>query len=211
VNYIYTDENRLDVPHAYMYAPYAGHDFLVAYVDDRRSRLAYHLQDTDRPKQGALKDALAAVARARASAQRPDTFSPAEPTPLQPLLAALLGALATGDHAAAQPWLMRVIQRFEVSKKLHASFAPGFRTGEGEVRDPARYVELALCLALAYVLSRQVQYLSTLLKLNDLLLSLDAGVLRSACAPELMALLVAAELDAVAALAAAQGVTLHVA
>ena len=207
MNYPYADENRLDVPHAYMYAPYGGQDFLAAYVDDRRARLALHLQGMDCPQTGELKVELASAARSLASAQRPDTFSPADATPLQPLLAALLGVLATGDHAAAQPWLVRVIQRFEVSKKLYAVYAPAFRKGEGEARDPARYAELALCLALAHALSGQLQYLSTLLKLDDLLLSLEADVLRPACPPEHLALLVAAELDAVAALAAARGVS----
>jgi len=211
VNYPYAAENRLDVPHAYMYAPYGGQDFLAAYADDRRVRLARHLQGTDCPPPGGLKDALAAAARALAGPRRLDTFSPADATPLKPLLAALLGVLANGDHAAAQPWLVRVIQRFEVSKKLYAGYASGFRKGEGEARDPARYVELALCLALAHALSGQLQYLSTLLKLNDLLLSLDADVLRPAYPPEHLALLVAAELDAVAALAAAQGVSIDAA
>lgn len=211
MNYPYAAENRLDVPHAYMYAPYGGQDFLAAYADDRRVRLARHLQGTDCPPPGGLKDALAAAARALAGPRRLDTFSPADATPLKPLLAALLGVLANGDHAAAQPWLVRVIQRFEVSKKLYAGYASGFRKGEGEARDPARYVELALCLALAHALSGQLQYLSTLLKLNDLLLSLDADVLRPAYPPEHLALLVAAELDAVAALAAAQGVSIDAA
>ena len=211
MNYPYAAENRLGVPHAYMYAPYGGQDFLAAYADDRRVRLARHLQGTDCPPPGGLKDALAAAARALAGPRRLDTFSPADATPLKPLLAALLGVLANGDHAAAQPWLVRVIQRFEVSKKLYAGYAPGFRKGEGEARDPARYAELALCLALAHALSGQLQYLSTLLKLDDLLLSLEADVLRPACPPEHLALLVAAELDAVAALAAAQGVSIDAA
>lgn len=211
MNYPYAAENRLDVPHAYMYAPYGGQDFLATYAYDRRVRLARHLQGTDCPPPGGLKDALAAAARALAGPRRLDTFSPADATPLKPLLAALLGVLANGDHAAAQPWLVRVIQRFEVSKKLYAGYAPGFRKGEGEARDPARYAELALCLALAHALSGQLQYLSTLLKLDDLLLSLEADVLRPACPPEYLALLVAAELDAVAALAAAQGVSIDAA
>jgi len=211
MNYPYAAENRLDVPHAYMYAPYGGQDFLAAYADDRRVRLARHLQGTDCQLPGGLKDALAAAARSLAGPRRLDTFSPADATPLKPLLAALLAVLATGDHAAAQPWLVRVIQRFEVSKKLYAGYAPGFRKGEGEARDPARYAELALCLALAHASSGQLQYLSTLLKLDDLLLSLEADVLRPACPPEHLALLVAAELDAVAALAAAQGVSIDAA
>ena len=208
VNYPYAAENRLDAPHAYMYASYGGLDFLAAYVDDRRVRVARHLQGTACPPPDRLNDALVAAASSLAGSRRLDTFSIADSTPLKPLLAALLHALAKGNHHAAQPWLVRVIQRFEVSKKLYAGYAPCFRKGEGESRDPARYAELALCLALAHALSGQLQYLSTLLKLDDLLLSLDADLLRLGCPPELLALLVASELDAISALAAAQGVTI---
>lgn len=210
MTYPYAAENRLDAPHAYMYAPFGGKDFLAAYVADRRARLALHLQGACCPPQGILKDALAAAARGLASATRPEAFSPDERTPLQPLLAALLGVLASGDVAAARPWLVRVIQRFEVSKKLYAAYAPGFRKGEGEASDPARYAELALCLALAHALSGQLQYLSTLLKLVDLLLSLDADTLRPACPPDRLALLVATELDAVRTMVVAQGVHIDV-
>jgi hypothetical protein len=211
VNYPYAAENRLEAPHAYMYAPFGGQEFLVAYVAERRTRLARYPQGAACLSGGNMKDTLAAAARAFASATRPDAFSPDEYTSLKPLLAALLGALAAGDQSAAQPWLIRLIQRFEVSKKLYAAYAPGFRKGEGEARDPARYVELALCLALAHELSGQLQYLSTLLKLNDLLLSLDANALRPVSLSEALALLVAAELDAVTALAAEQGVIIDVA
>ncbi|MGC4406054.1 hypothetical protein [Methyloversatilis sp. MC4-4] len=211
MNYPYAAENRLDAPHAYMYAPYGGQDFLAAYGADRRVRLAQHLQGASCPPQGDLKAALSAAARALASGPALGGFSPADGVTLQPLLAALLGVLADGDVAAARPWLNRVVQRFEVSKKLYAAYAPGFRKGEGEARDPARYVELALCLALAHALTGHLQYLSTQLKLVDLLLSLDAGTLRPACPPERLALLVEAELAAVRMLALAEGVTVDVA
>jgi hypothetical protein len=145
VIYPYAAENRLDAPHAYMYAPYGGEDFLAAYVADRRARLELHLQGASSPPHADLKDALAAAARSMAAAMRPEAFSPTGTIPLQPLHAALLGVLAAGDVVAAQPWLIRVIQRFEVSKKLYAAYAPGFRKGEGDAREPARYAELALC------------------------------------------------------------------
>ncbi len=210
MSYPYTAENRLDIPHNYMYAPYNGKDFLAAYVTDRRRRLALHLQGAICPPQGTLKSALSTAARCNLEARPLDAFSQTECTPLQPLLASLLSALAAGNAVAAHPWLIRVIQRFEVSKKLYATYASGFRKGEGDARDPARYVELALCLALGHSLTGQLQYLSTLLKLVDLLLSLSPDTLRPACPPERLALLVAAELDAVAALATEQEVTIDV-
>jgi len=194
-----------------MYAPYGGQDFLAAYCTDRRNRLARHLHGTSCPPQGNLTAALSATARALASSRAVAEFSPADGVKLQPLLAALLGVLASGDAAVARPWLRRLVQRFEVSKKLYAAYAPGFRKGEGEARDPARYVELALCLSLAHALTGHLQYLSTHLKLLDLLLSLDVATLRPACPPERLALLVETELTAVRMLAFAQGVTFDVA
>lgn len=209
--YPYTAENRLDTPHAYMYSAYGGVDFLVAYFSDRRVRLAKHLRGVSRLPRGKLMDALNAAARDLAAPVRPEAFSPDGTTLLQPLLAALLGVLAAGEFMAAQTWLGRIIQRFEVSKKLYAAYTPGFRKGEGDVQEPARYVELALCLSLAYALSGKLQYLSTLLKLVDLLLSLDPHMLRPACSSERLALLVAVELDAVATLAEKQRVIIDAA
>ena len=210
MNYLYTAESRLDVPHAYMYASYGGQDFITSYYTDRRSQLAQHLQGTSCPPHGNLTAALSTTARTLASSRALAEFSPADGVTLQPLLAALLGVLASGDVVIARPWLNRLVQRFEVSKKLYAVYAPGFRKGEDQARDPARYVELALCLSLAHALTGHLQYLRTHPKLLDLLLSLEAATLRPACLPERLALLVEAELTAVRILALAQGVTVDV-
>ena len=37
--YEYTQANRLNTPHKYMYSAYRGLEFLVAYVDDRLTYL----------------------------------------------------------------------------------------------------------------------------------------------------------------------------
>ena len=211
MNYPYDAENRLETPHSYMYTPFGGRDFLSAYVFDRRARLTQLLLDAPSLPHVDPKDALLATARALASESALVGFSAAESVTLQPLLAGLLCLLARGDVATVRPWLNRIIQRFEVNKKLYAVYAPGFRKGEGEARDPGRYFELALCLALAHSMTGHLQYLSTMLKLVDLLLSLDASTLLPACPPERLALLVEAELDAVRILALAQGVTFDVA
>jgi hypothetical protein len=209
MSYLYTAENRLMFPHSYMYASYEGQVFLAAYVADRRRRLTLHLQGAICPIRGSLNNALSSAAQSRCEATSPDAFLPTERTLLQPLLASLLGVLAVGNAMAARPWLDRVIQRFEVSKKLYAVYSPGFRKGEGDAHDPSRYAELALCLALGYALTGHLQYLSTLLKLMDLLLSIPAVALSRACSPEQLTLLVEVELDAVSTLARAQGVIIE--
>lgn len=69
-------------------------------------------------------------------------------------------------------WLDRVIQRFEVTKKLYQSYKPGFRKGEGINTSIVLYWLLALNLSLSYAKTSNIRYLSTLLKVCDLLLSL---------------------------------------
>lgn len=39
MSYEYTDINRLDKPHSYMYTPYGGLDFLIDYLDSRQTRI----------------------------------------------------------------------------------------------------------------------------------------------------------------------------
>lgn len=211
MNYPYSNENRLDTPHAYMYAPYGGPDFLASFVADRKLRVSAHLPSGYKKCTDPLTNRMIDTANALAGSDTTslDAFSPDRHTALPPLMTALLRALAAGDMAAARPWLIRLVQRFEVSKKLYAAYGPGFRKGEGDNREPARYAELALCLALAHALSGQLQYLSTQLKLVDLLLSLDAEILHTGCSPELLELLVVAELEALRTLADAQGVTIN--
>ncbi len=206
MSYPYTSKNCFDLPNTYMYTPFDGEYFLDSYIEDRRLRLARLTMKGNCSHPRGSNKPLADAALATASTERPDVFSPVEPIRLKHLLEALLGVLANGDYAAALPWLERVIQRFEVSKKLYAEYMPGFRKGKGEARDLTLYVEFALCMALAYELSKHLQYLSTLLKLNDILLSLDKGLLHAPFLINRLELLVVTELDAVIALATSQGV-----
>ncbi len=91
------------------------------------------------------------------------------------LMAALLQAYAsdTGNSTSdGRIWLNRLIQRFEVTKKIHARYRKeGLRAGEGPHDDLQWYAELSLILAMEYVNTGNLRFLSTLLKLNDTLAS----------------------------------------
>lgn len=227
MNYAYTEVNRLEQPHAYMYAPYGGADFLRAYAADRQARLralapaplpagadAERLRRAQTRLAGLLADAARAGCPELAEFAAPAVTDAGEPpaalagfatersvaTPA--LLESLLEAwLAGTEPEAAKLWLDRLVQRFEVSKKLFQCYPPGFRKGEGSSTELRNYWLLALCLLLAQQRSGSPKYLSTLLKLVDLLLSLPPALLAAADAAAAVRLLGVAELACVRRLA----------
>lgn len=226
MNYEYSAENRLEHPHKYMYAPFGGNAFLGAYTADRHERSAAlpedsEAQDQDRVLQ-ALRDPAFSGLGVSLSADTPAAavstgdapplalFSPDTTIETGPLLEALFATLLDRREAASRTiWLARLTQRFEVSKKLYQRYLPGFRKGDGPNDDVRLYALFSLTLALAWQIQPHLQYLSTMLKLNDLLLSLPPERLAKAFPANGVRLGVATELSGVARLAQEQGVRLE--
>lgn len=227
MNYDYTAEDRLEHPHKYMYAPFGGGAFLAAYLADRRARCdGLPASPADGKDAGRVNRALRDPALSHLGipispialgleepwADRPPLASLATETTIvtSELLEALLDALLGRRDAAARAfWLQRLTQRFEVSKKLYRRYPPGFRKGDGPNDDIRLYALFSLTLALAWQVQPHLQHLSTLLKLNDLLLSLPPERLTSAFPADGVRLSVAAELNAVTRQANEQGVRLE--
>ena len=69
-------------------------------------------------------------------------------------------------------WLDRLVQRFEVTKKLYEEYLPGFRKGRGHNNLIKLYWLFALVLSIYYSQTNQIKYLSTILKVCDLITSL---------------------------------------
>ena len=68
-------------------------------------------------------------------------------------------------------WMDRLVQRFEVTKHLYATYGPHLRKGTGEHKRISLYVIFAIGLAVIYRDTQNLRYLNCLLKLNDLLCS----------------------------------------
>jgi hypothetical protein len=106
-----------------------------------------------------------------------ERLTTAESTSTLNLLHALIAVQLTNtQNANTKIWIDRLVQRFEVTKKIYESYAPGFRKGEGVNTSVRLYWLFALALCLFYVRYRQIKYLSTLLKICDLLCSLPENV-----------------------------------
>jgi len=180
-----------------MYAPFEGLDFIKSYRLDRESRLSNLMMEKS-PNKYNIDNALIDYAK---------TFSYPVGFLFQDLdktirseeaLHALLFSSAQGRFTEMmREWLLRLVQRFEVTKKIYYEYGPGFRKGRGDYKRLERYVELAILLAVAYRQSMNLQYLSTQIKLCDLILSVDKSMIISCCSKDTIRLLVDAEYESV--------------
>lgn len=101
------------------------------------------------------------------------------------LLMSLLGCQLDGDEEElVRIWINRLVQRFEVTKKLYERYSVNFRKGEGKNDIIRLYWLFALSLALFYCSTKSIKYLSTLLKVTDLLCSLDEELLNREIPPQ---------------------------
>ncbi len=245
MTYIYSQTNRLDEPHPYMYTPFQGEELFRSYysarmfalhrsldcavVEPDRCFVAYALSSLERifansspgggkkfanllamtdikklEKPGKVGDDLL-----RRLAKRLKDFTPAEPVQSLDLLHALLAAQFTNEsRAQTKVWLDRLVQRFEVSKKIYESYPPGFRRGDGVSNSVRLYWLFALNLCLFYAGSNQIKFLSTFLKVNDLLCSLPDLMLKGQIPQFGFFTVLAAEIVSVQLLVEKKGISL---
>lgn len=122
-------------------------------------------------------------------------FSVAECVVTLDLLSALISALLLSRHETlTKLWLDRLVQRFEVTKKIYESYRPGFRKAEGSSKVIRLYWLFALALSVYYAKTQQLKYLSTLLKVNDLLCSLPEELHTNCLSSSTMSAIVATEI-----------------
>lgn len=243
MSYQYSQTNRLQEPHSYMYTPFQGEALIQLY---QSSRIAVvHRRDAGEPG-GAEPERLfaasalpelerlhaatssAAAMRFRALlgsqgatrlkgesesgtlsclAQGLAKLTAVEPVTTLELLRALVAVQLTDAHGVeSKVWLDRLVQRFEVTKKLYESYQAGFRKGEGPYTSVRLYWLFALTLCLFYARTNEIKYLNTLLKVNDLLCSLPESVLKGHIPECGLTAVLATEIVGVELLAAKKGI-----
>jgi len=150
VAYPYAEGRLLDTPAQYSYSRYQGEPFLHAW----------------RAQRAAMARDLAGAAPASA----------APGTPVQALLEHLAREIeAPQPSAACLSTLQRLLQRFEVTKRLHAHYNDHWRPLDpAEFRGAERYVLFAEVLERAYAATGQLPFLNGLLKCMDTVSSLAA-------------------------------------
>lgn len=245
MSYPYSQINRLEEPHSYMYTPFQGEALLQTY---QSSRMVVRHRRADAEHGGAEPDRMLVTyalpeleklfdvtsfeggKRFRALldggstkileqgkveggslngfAKNLEKLTTAEPVTTLDLLHALIAVqLTNAQDANTKVWLDRLVQRFEVAKKLYECYPPGFRKGKGENASVRLYWLFALDLCLFYARSNEIKYLSTLLKVCDLLCSLPENVLQGHIPEYGLSAVLAAEIVSVQQLAERKGVS----
>ncbi|WP_275099280.1 hypothetical protein [Sedimenticola hydrogenitrophicus] len=145
-NYPYGTGNRLEDRNTYFYSPYLGRDLFIAWQNQRANSLKVTCSIA--PGSGLNK-------------------------PTDVVLAGLLLTLARGEDEPTV-WLIidKLLQRFEVSKRLHGEYNTNWRPVDPTDYDSSeRYVLFAELMDLAFQSSGKLQYLNVLLKCMDTLTS----------------------------------------
>ena len=98
-------------------------------------------------------------------------------------------------------WLDKLIQRFEVTKKIFEVYPQNFGKGKGKSSAVYLYWVFSLSLILHYDSTANVKYLNTAMKVVDLLCSLDEIQLVDNIPPESLICIVLLELNGIKLLA----------
>jgi hypothetical protein len=211
INYEYTEVNRLEKPHKYMYTAYIGSEFVSAYFSDRLKnirrfqmqeskcsnitdlyfcslasmQLTSFLDNSFDQSDESWKSLVswqdlgdiqedAVIGTLIGDMKNISSFNIENEIDTEKLLHSLISIqLNAGNEKLIKVWLDRLVQRFEVTKKIYEIYPAGFRKGKGVTDIVRLYWLFALALALYYANTRNIKYLSALLKVSDLLCSLD--------------------------------------
>lgn len=246
MSYLYSQINRMEEPHSYMYTPFQGEALLSSYqssrmaVINRRVVVEHVVVEPDHMLVAYALTTLEKLLEATSSeggkkfrsllesgnmkildcskagdsipnelANGLEKLTTAEPVITSDLLHALIAAQLThARNASTKAWLDRLVQRFEVTKKLYEYYLPGFRKGEGANTSVRLYWLFALALCLFHARSNEIKYLSSLLKVCDLLCSLPENVLQGHIPEQGLSAVLAAEIVSIQLLAEKKGVSI---
>ena len=167
-SYPYTQRCQVESPCKYTYTEYGGSEFLAAYL---RSRSPY-MTIGDMPILADLVEEVRSLFISADKSSVKTNILDLNKVSIEDVLESLSSAIIVrGDKASSVGCLNKLIQRFEVSKRLYSSYNEGLTRGHGEYHDLKRYLIFGYILAFAYFNSQNLQYLSTLLKVCDLIIS----------------------------------------
>ena len=191
-NYEYTEVNRLEKPHNYMYTSYFGVDFFRSYFDNRLKNIEKFKARKDIQNTETIDTYFCTASTLKLeigqkllpfnfkeSIENIISFNLKNRIFTEKLLTSLLvSQLNNKNKKLIKEWLDLLVQRFEVTKKIYEIYLVGFRKGSGDSGVVRLYWIFALSLALYYAETKNIKYLNTLLKVNDLLCSLDNDLIR---------------------------------
>lgn len=97
------------------------------------------------------------------------------------------------NHNLVKEFLDLIVKKFEITKKLYKTYPAGFRKGKGKSNNVRLYWLFSLSLLLFFENTKKIKYLSTLLKISDILCSLSNGLLEKSIIPKGLSLTLSVE------------------
>ncbi len=197
-SYIYSSENRLLKPHKYMYTNFIGENFFIAYRKDRKKRLE-DLSDFSLDPIKSFDEAIISYLDKPSSFLKPriPIFKKEEEVSLSNIIVQIIYKIRVKLTAKEEKIIYKIIQRFEVNKFFYEKYDKNLKIGFNKDLSPVNYLYFSYCLCLAYLRRNNKQFLSTLLKLNDLLLSLDKSKIKADCDVYLLFLVINYEMKCI--------------
>jgi len=194
VKYRYTQANQLVQRCDYMYTPYEGPEFLDAYFSQRESmrKLLGDLQPRiggDTSGETAIGEEIRQVVAAvipvhvpSALRDRRPEILPAKPGSVGFVTKSLLLDLWQAFlHSAREPmdiltsWILLLVKKYETQKRLYVAYSAALKPASERYDQLENYALLASLLMYLHRVERNMKYLNSALKLNDLLSSVDVS------------------------------------
>ena len=197
-SYIFSSENRFLKPHKYMYTNFIGENFFIAYRKDRKKRLE-DLCDFSLDQIKSFDEAIISYLDNPSSFLKPriPILNEEVEVSLSEIIVQTIHKIRVKFTAKEEKNIYKIIQRFEVSKVFYEKYDKNLKKGFNKDFSPVNYLYFSYCLCLAYMWSNNKQFLSTLLKLNDLILSLDKSKIKADCDVYLLFLVINYEMKCI--------------
>jgi len=185
VIYEYASVNRLKNPHNYMYTKYNGDDFLRSYKENR----IIHINKIKDSQKNETYDQINEYLYESLKIRLSDRNKYLNDSPIKSfnlredlervktkdiILSLISSNLFKEELDQSKKWIDFIVQKFEVSKKIFEFYYPFQRIkGEGKSTIIELYCFFSFLLTIVYENSKNIKYFNTLLKINDLICSLD--------------------------------------
>ena len=164
IMYKYTEKNLLDFPESYFYSKYHGKLFLESYLNTRNKMLLNYSSkiNNDYNLKDLQKDIISNIECQNKFKKNLPSFN---------TFNFLFSKLNQKKIDKSDKIFNRLIQKFEISKKINDLYSNGDLKPIGNNRSIEIYVLFGICLIQYYELTNNLKYLNSILKLVDILCS----------------------------------------
>ncbi len=158
MNYEYSQENRINTPHKYMYTEYHGRPFLDAWKNDRNSFLKKDIHLLQ------IEDVKKVLSRIIEEESSDNSDKGSTEIKLKSLCIKILYNSNTKDTYNT---LSTYLKKYEVTKKIYASYTDELKPADSSYDNLMPYIWLSICCGLYCFNDPNLKMINCMLKLND--------------------------------------------